>query len=265
MQKNNGLPIARRGARHRASLAAVVLLGCMTVMPLEADTIRAAVASNFSEAMKKLTAAFQETSEHRVEMTSGSSGKLYAQIRYGAPFDIFFSADALRPRRLEEEGLAVPGSRFIYALGRLALWSPREAYVDSGGRILEAGSFRFMAMPNPELAPYGTAARELLQAKGLWDSMNTRLVMGQNVGQAFQFVQTGNAELGFVAYAQLQQLGDREAGSFWLPPESMYSPIEQHAAVIRESVAVAAFVSFLKGPRALEIIAESGYGVPDAD
>src|SRR5690606_25869413 len=185
-----------------------------------ADEVRIAVATNFAATMNALIQRFEELTEHSVLASSGSTGSHYAQIRNGAPFDAFFAADDERPQLLEEEGLIVPGSRFLYAVGRLALWSPRPDYVDEEGRVLEAGGFRFLAIANPEVAPYGAAARDVLVARGLWDALQPRLVRGQDIGQTYQFVATGNAELGFVAWAQLARQEPEVQGSYWLVPDS---------------------------------------------
>src|SRR5687768_4056711 len=156
----------------------------------DADEIKVAVATNFAGAMNALVERFEETSGHTVLVSSGSTGGHYAQIKNGAPFEAFFAADSERPTLLEQEGVAVRGSRFRYAVGRLALWSPRPGFVDGDGRILETGGFRFLAIANPELAPYGAAAREVLTARNLWSKLQGRLVQGQDIGQAFSFVFT---------------------------------------------------------------------------
>jgi molybdate transport system substrate-binding protein len=224
-----------------------------------AGEVRVAVATNFLGAMNALVERFETTSGHTVLVSSGSTGAHYAQIKNGAPFDAFFSADSERPRLLEAEGIAVAGSRFLYAVGRVALWSARADYVDADGKILETGEFRHIAIANPELAPYGAAARDVLTARGLWNRVQPRLVMGQDIGQAYSFVQTGNAELGFVAWAQLKQ-GEREiAGSYWLVPESLHRPIEQEAVLLRDVPAARALLQFIKTPEAREIIRNYGY------
>src|SRR6185503_13564172 len=192
--------------------------------------------------------------------SSGSTGGHYAQIKNGAPFEAFFSADAERPRLLEAEGIAVPGSRFLYAIGRVALWSSRAGYVDADGKVLETGDFRHLAIANPELAPYGAAAREVLMARGLWGRLQPRLVTSQDIGQAYGFVKTGNAELGFVAWAQLKQPSGEVAGSYWLVPESLHEPIEQEAVLLRDVPAARALMEFVKSPEAREIIRSHGYG-----
>ena len=226
----------------------------------DADEIKVAVATNFAGAMNALVERFEETSGHTVLVSSGSTGGHYAQIKNGAPFEAFFAADSERPRLLEAEGVAVSGTRFLYAVGRLALWSASAGYVDADGEVLETGDFRHVAIANPELAPYGAAARDVLTARGLWDRLQARVVMGQDIGQAYGFVQTGNAEVGFVAWAQLKQPRGEIAGSHWLVPESLHRPIEQEAVLLRDVPAARALLEFVKGPEAREIIRSYGYG-----
>lgn len=226
----------------------------------DADEIKVAVATNFVGAMNALVERFEETSGHKVLVSSGSTGGHYAQIKNGAPFEAFFAADSERPRLLETEGVAVPGTRFLYAVGRLALWSTRAGYVDADAVVLETGDFRHLAIANPELAPYGAAARDVLTARGLWDRLRARVVTGQDIGQAHSFVQTGNAELGFVAWSQLKQPGGEIAGSYWVVPESLHRPIEQEAVLLRDVPAARAFLEFVNGREAREIIRSYGYG-----
>ena len=225
-----------------------------------ADEIRIAVATNFSETMSALVALFEQSSEHTVLISAGSTGNHYAQIRNGAPFEGFFSADAERPTLLEQQGVAVAGSRFQYAVGRLVLWSPKPSFVDADGRVLESGAFRFLAIANPELAPYGAAAREVLMARNLWSSLQPNLVQGQDIGQAYSFVYTGNAELGFVAYSQLEKPGADVAGSYWLVPEELHRPIAQEAVLLRDVPAARELVELVKSPAGREIIRSYGYG-----
>jgi molybdate transport system substrate-binding protein len=225
-----------------------------------ADEIRIAVATNFSETMSALVALFERSSEHTVLISAGSTGNHYAQIRNGAPFEAFFSADAERPTLLERQGVAVAGSRFLYAVGRLVLWSPRASFVDADGRVLEGGAFRFLAIANPDLAPYGAAAREVLMARNLWSSLQPRLVQGQDVGQAYSFVYTGNAELGFVAYSQLKKPAAYVIGSYWLVPESLHRPIAQVAVLQRDVRGARELVALIKSPAGREIIRSYGYG-----
>lgn len=238
-----------------AALAALIITDIA-----RGDEITVAVAANFARPMAVLVQRFETETGHGVRIATGSTGSHYAQIRSGAPFDAFFAADAERPRRLEEAGMAVPGSRFTYALGRLVLWSPRQGYVDDEGRVLEAGGFRHLAIANPALAPYGAAARDVLMARGLWDSLRSRIVRGQDVGQTFGFVHSGAAELGFVAYAQIVAAGDGIGGSSWLVPASLHAPIEQQAVLLKDSDAARAFLAFVQGGEAREMIERFGYG-----
>jgi len=242
---------------------AVLLAACiLTSGQLMADDIHVAAASNFAGAMTVIAQRFEAGTEHKVKLSFGSTGKHYAQIVNGAPFDVFFAADLRRPELLELEGLAVAGNRFTYAVGKLVLWSPQAALVDEHGGVLEHGEFRHLAIANPKLAPYGVAAREVLQARGLWDDLEGRLVRGENIGQAFQFVASGNAELGFVARSQLKRPGRVAEGSVWKVPQSLYSPIEQQAVLLKDKEAARAFMSFVRSAAAIRIIRDHGYEVP---
>lgn len=229
---------------------------------LKADEIRVAVASNFTAAMKSLARQFETRNDHQVILIFGSTGKHYAQIKHGAPFDVFFAADTSRPLRLEQEGIALPASRFTYAVGKLILWSPKTDYVDKAGKILQHGKFRYLAIANPDLAPYGKAAKEVLEAKKLWENLKHRMVRGENIGQTFQFVSSGNAELGLVALSQLKGPRQSFAGSFWDIPQSFYSPIEQQAVLLNDKQAARAFMSFMRSEEALAVIRDFGYGIP---
>jgi len=240
-------------------LAAITFLGCRSGVT---GDLRIAVASNFSGPITKITELFEKETGRRVTLSFGSTGKHYAQIRNGAPFDLFFAADARRPALLEREGVALAGSRFTYAIGRLALWSPDSNRVDSLGQVLTLDKFRFLAMANPDLAPYGKAAREVLEAKGVWDELQGRIVQGENIGQSFQFVRSGNAELGFVAYSQVMGNGGRTEGSIWLVPDSLYKPIEQQAVILRDAPGARAFVAFVRGDEGQKIIHDFGYETP---
>ena len=228
-----------------------------------ADQVHIAVASNFRQAITATSSRFREQSGHQVVLTPGSTGKHYAQILNGAPFDAFFAADAERPRRLEAERRIVPGSRFTYAVGKLVLWSPEEGRVDPRGDVLRLGSFNHLAIANPELAPYGSAARQVLRSLGLWQALAPRLVRGENIGQTYQFVVTGNAELGFVARAQLVIPGVALRGSQWEPPQSLYDPIQQQAVLLRGTPAGRSFMTFMQGAEARDLIRAYGYDVPD--
>jgi molybdate transport system substrate-binding protein len=247
------------------ALNALITMALMTPGLSSATEIRVATASNFRSAMTVLVREFGQASEHRVVPVYGSTGKHFAQIINGAPFDAFFAADTLRPERLEQDGLVVPGSRFTYARGRLVLWSPRAAYIDDHGDILAQGNFRHLAIANPELAPYGAAARDVLRSLGLWQELSERLVQGENIGQAFLFVRSGNAELGFVAWSQLVSGPQPVEGSFWQVPENLYRPVNQQAVVLTDNEATRAFMSFMHSEEAARIIRDHGYATPTID
>ncbi|MBI2381274.1 MAG: molybdate ABC transporter substrate-binding protein [Gammaproteobacteria bacterium] len=227
-----------------------------------ADTLRVAVAANFAAPMKALAADFQRASGHRLELSTGATGKFYAQILHGAPFELLLAADSATPEKLEQGGKAVPGTRQTYALGRLALWSAKPGYVDGEGRILEGGIFQHLALANPKLAPYGAAARAVLEKRGLWQGLQAKLVMGENIAQAHQFVLTGNAELGFVALAQIERDGRLTGGSAWVIPEDQHAPLRQDAVLLKDGPAGRAFLAYLRSAAARKLIAGFGYGLP---
>lgn len=224
-----------------------------------------AVATNFSEVVERLEVDFEGSSAHRLTVVTGSTGKLYAQIVHGAPFDILLAADRRRPELLEQEGRAVVGSRFTYAVGRLTLWSPDPARVATDGiETLRAGAFRRLAIAHPELAPYGAAARETLTALGLLDALGDRIVLGENIGQAHALVATGNAELGFVALSYVLSPRNRTPGSRWDVPRNLHAPIRQDAVLLVRSVdhaAARAFLDYLRSAEARAVLEGFGYGV----
>jgi molybdate transport system substrate-binding protein len=223
------------------------------------------VASNFAGAFGELESEFESETGHRLLPSFGSTGKLYAQIEHGAPFEVFLAADAERPRRLEQTGRTVSGTRFTYAVGRLVLWSARDDLVDPDGAVLESRNLGRLAMANPQTAPYGAAARQVLERLGLWSRLAPDVVRGENVAQAFQFVATGNAELGFVALSQLGTADAARQGSRWEVPGELYEPLEQQALMLQQgrgSAAAAAFLQFLRSPRARSIIERAGYRLP---
>jgi len=228
-----------------------------------ADEIRVAVASNFTEAIKSLAERFELNTGHKVTLIFGSTGKHYAQIKNGAPFDVFFAADARRPTILEDEGEAIRGSRFTYAVGKIVLWSPDPKFVDSDSEVLRRKNFRYLAIANPKLAPYGKAAQEALNKLGLWDGLTGSMVRGENIGQTFQFVKSGNAKLGLVAYSQLKRPGELIEGSLWEVPESLYSAIEQQAVLLKSHNETArGFLSFVKSEESKARIRGFGYSTP---
>lgn len=255
-------PGIKAGIRQALSLIAILAMALSPAMAC-AEEIRVATASNFRTAMSQLAGKFEKKSGHSVIPVFGSTGKHYAQIINGAPFDAFFAADVRRPELLEQNGISVPGSRFTYAMGKLVLWSPRANYVDVGGNVLKRGEFRYLALANPELAPYGAAARDVLEALGLWNGLSQRMVLGENVGQAFLFVRSGNAELGFVAASQL--VGSNPVpmeGSLWEVPENLYRPIGQQAVLLSDTRASRAFMAYIRSEEAARIIHENGYTNP---
>ena len=227
-----------------------------------ADTIRLAIASNFSEPIKYIAEQYERSTGHSLVLVFGSTGKHYAQIINGAPFELFLAADKHRPQLLEQQGLAIAGTRFTYARGRLVLWSLKAGYVDAGGEVLARGKFKRLAIANPKLAPYGKAAQQVLLNKGLWKDLQQRVVRGESIGQAYQFVRSGNAELGFVAYSQIKQTGHTGTGSYWLVPQALYQPIEQQAVLLKENKLARDFLSFLQKSEVKNIIRQYGYDVP---
>ena len=245
-----------------------ILLTLATVMAagqcpaLFADEIRVAAASNFRPAMRVLAKRFEAQSGHKVQLIFGSTGKQYAQIVNGAPFDAFFAADVERPEQLEQEGLAIAGSRYTYALGKLVLWSPKAQFVDPAGKVLESDSFRYLSLASPTLAPYGLAAQQTLESLGLWEKLEPRLVRGENIAQAYQFVSSGTAELGFIAYSQIQNPKRKNKGSYWEVPQSLYTPIEQQAVLLLDTAAGREFLAFTRSWDGLKIISAHGYSVP---
>lgn len=239
-----------------ATLLMVIALSVSSCETRPSETeLRIAVASNFKAPASELVKRFQERTGRNVTITLGSTGKLYAQIRNGAPFAVFLAADAERPRLLEQEIPAAKGSRFTYAIGKLVLWSPDPELVDNEGKVLES-DFGKLALANPKLAPYGVAAEEVLRKKGVWDKVERRLVRGENIGQTFQFVSTGNAEIGFVALSQAKGKG----GSLWEVPHELYTPIEQQAVLLSGDEGAREFLEFLKSEEARKLIREFGYG-----
>ena len=213
--------------------------------------------------MEKIAAEFARDTGHRAVISSGSSGKFYAQIKNGAPFEVFLSADESTPAKLEQEGSGIAGSRFTYAIGRLVLWSPKPGYVDSLGEVLKKGDFRHLAIANPKLAPYGRAAQEVLDKKALWQPLQPRLVVGENIAQAWQFVTSGNAELGFVALSQIKTEGGEPHGSFWNVPPTLHAPIRQDAVLlVKGKPAAEQLMKYLKSDKAAAIILRYGYELP---
>lgn len=227
-----------------------------------AADVQVAVAANFTAPMQAIAASFERSTGHKAKLAFGSTGKFYAQIRNGAPFDVLLAADDETPARLEREGAAVAGSRFTYAVGRLALWSAKAGVVDEEGGVLKQGAFKRLAIANPRLAPYGAATVETLTRLGLLAALQPKFVQGENIAQTFQFVSTGNAELGFVALSQVFEHGKLKSGSAWIVPDGLHSPIRQDAVVLargRDNPAAQALMQYLKTGEARAIIRAYGY------
>lgn len=243
-------------------LATVLLLISAAMSNARAEEATVAVATNFKKVADRLVAAFSAARMHDIRLVSGSTGKLAAQVMQGAPFDAFLAADAERPARLVESGHAVGGSRFTYAVGRLALWSPDPARIGVDGLAdLRPDMIDRLAIANPELAPYGLAARQALAHYGLWAALRPRIVMGQNVGQAYALVASGNAPLGLVAVSQLTG-GAAPAGAVWTVPQAAHAPIRQDAVLLAagaDNAAARVFLEFLRSAKAAGMIAEFGY------
>ena len=233
--------------------------------PAAAEEAVVAVAANFIEVAEQLEKEFERQIGHTLTFVAGSTGKLYAQIANGAPFDVFLSADQERPERLEKERLAVAGSRFTYATGRLALWSSEPGRIGGdGAATLRKGEFRRLAIANPELAPYGAAAKETLEKLGLWERFKERIVMGETIGQAHTLIASGNAELGFVALSSLVSPQSEAKGSRWDVPPRLHAPIHQDAVLLARAAGNAAargFLDFLRSEKAKAVIRSYGYSI----
>lgn len=242
---------------------AALALALLVLSPLaRADEVQVAVAANFTAPMKAIVAEFEKATGHKAQLSFGGTGKFYAQIRNGAPFQVFLSADDETPAKLEQEGLAVAGSRFTYAVGTLVLWSARPDFVDAKGEVLSRGTFAHLALANPKLAPYGAAAMETLDKLGLASTLQAKFVQGENIAQTHQFVMSGNAELGFVALSQVIKDGRITSGSAWIVPAEMHRPIRQDAVILapgRDSPAANALLRYLRGRPAQAIIRSYGY------
>jgi len=231
-----------------------------------ADEVKAAVAANFTAAIKKLAPAFEKQTGHNLVASFSATGQLYTQIKNGAPFDVFLSADDATPQKLVAEGDGVSNSYFIYARGRLALWSSQPGYVDDQGTILKSEKFTKIAIANPKAAPYGQAAIDTLTTLKLIDQLQPKFVTGENIAQTQQFISSGNVPLGFIALAQVKALAAEDRGSWWVVPANLHKPIDQGAVLLnkaKESQAASAFLTFLKSPEAIAIIRELGYETPN--
>lgn len=243
-----------------------VALACLmaTTSPTYALAAEAqvAVAANFAEPIKAIAAVLEKTTAHTIQITLGSTGKLYAQIKNGAPFDVLLAADAATPEKLEQEGLGQPGSRFTYATGKLVLWSAKVGRVDDKGQVLKTNDLGKVAFANPKVAPYGAATVQAIDRLGLTAALTPKLVQGESIGQAYTFAATGNADVGFVAMSQVLEGGRLKSGSMWVVPQALYSPIRQDAVVMQKSArneAAQALMALLKSPNIKDLIRSYGY------
>jgi molybdate transport system substrate-binding protein len=251
--------------RHLLShCAAPLLLTLAFAQTASADEVNVAVAANFTAPIQALAKGFEHDTGHTLVAAYGATGQFYAQINNGAPFDVFLAADDTTPAKLDQDKATVPGSRFTYAIGTLALWSPTPGYVDAQGKVLERGDFKHLAIANPKTAPYGLAATQVLDRLGLTQATLDKRVEGQNITQAYQFVSAGNAELGFVALSQIYKDGTLQKGSAWIVPADLHTPIRQDAVILKtgqDNPAARAFMDYLKSPKAAQVIKSYGYDI----
>jgi molybdate transport system substrate-binding protein len=241
----------------------VALAAISSVATLRADELSVAVAANFKAPAEAIADEFKKATGHKVLLSPGATGALATQIKNGAPFQVFLAADSVTPAKLIQEALAVDGTQFTYAVGKLVLWSARQGLVDEGGGILEkTDAFQHIAIANPQTAPYGAAAIEVLAQRKLLDTVRPKFVQGENIAQTYQFVASGNAELGFVALSQVFKEGKISVGSGWVVPQELYSPLRQDAVLLtrgKDSAAAKVWLEFLRGEAAGAIIASYGY------
>jgi len=243
-------------------LLLVLSLTFALVTPSLAEMAHVATASNFNQPLQLLAKSFEEKSGHNIRISSASTGKLYAQIKHGAPYHLFLAADQKRPKRLEQEGLAVPGSRFTYAAGQLTLWAPQQSFKGEAKALISQTDLRRFSIANPKTAPYGAAAYQTLKAMGLWEELQGRLVRGENIAQTLQFIASRAAEMGFVAYSQLTKEA-KSTGYHWVVPQELHDPIRQDAVLLKrgaDNPAAKAFHAFLQSDSAKALIASLGYG-----
>jgi len=257
------MPAPRRGMQRMVTIPAVATLALGLLAPAtKAGEAKVAVAANFTNAAKEIAALFETSTSDKAVFSFGSTGQLYTQISQGAPFEVFLAADQERPKKAVADDLAVPGTLFTYATGKIVLYS-REPGVVNGEAILKTAAFNKIAIANPVTAPYGAAAVQAMKALGVYDALSAKFVQGNNIAQSFQFVDSGNAAVGFVA---LSQIALHDKGSRWIVPETLYSPIAQDAVLLKrgaENPVARAFLAFLKGPEARAVKEKYGYGSGD--
>jgi molybdate transport system substrate-binding protein len=245
-------------------LLSTLLVACVMSSGCYAAEVLVAVAANFAAPMQKIAPLFEKDTGHKAILSFGATGSFYAQIKYGGPFQILLSADDETPLKLEKEGFGQAGSRFTYATGKLVLWSKQTGMVDGAGQILKTGDFQRLAMANPKLAPYGKAAHETLAKLGLLQAVQPKIVQGDNIAQAYQFVFTENAQLGFVALSQVFAEGKISQGSAWAVPSHLHSPLQQDALLLnpgKNNPAAEALMNYLNTDKAKNIIRAFGYEI----
>ena len=243
-------------------LVTCMLLLLAAAQGVHAGEVKVAVAANFTEAAKKIGSAFETMTGHTAIFSFGSTGQLYTHITQGAPFDVFLAADQARPQKAVEEGFGLADTLFTYATGRIVLFSTTPDLVKGEETLLNA-TFGKIAVANPVTAPYGTAAVEAMKALGVFEQLAPKIVQGNNIAQTYQFVETGNAEVGFVAFSQVI---NKTSGSRWIIPDDLYSAIAQDAVLVKRGAdndAARAFIEFVRGPEAHDILETYGYGTVD--
>lgn len=259
------MSVLSSGVHRRVALACLVAaVGALSSLAASAGEVQVAVAANFAGPFQKIAADFAAQTGHKAVVASGSTGKFYTQIQQGAPFEVLIAADDETPKKLVAEGLGVKGQSYTYAIGKLVLWSAKPGVVDDQGQVLKAQKFEHLAIANPKVAPYGAAGVETLKALGLYEAIAPKIVQGDNIAQAQQFVATGNAELGFVALSQVAPPDKPLVGSYWLVPPKYYTPILQDVVLLSKGAAnpaATALMAYLRGDAAKAVIKSYGYGL----
>jgi molybdate transport system substrate-binding protein len=249
----------------RSLFVVVLLLSALANSPVYAGEVNIAVSADFSAPMVRIVALFQKESGHTIKVSLGASGKLYAQIKGGTPMDVFLSADEIIPKRLIQEGQAVGSSRFVYAVGKLVLWSAQPGFVDEKGAVLNKGNFTKLAIADTKFDPYGLAAKETLEKLIMWNAMQEKLIKGESISQTYQLAASENAELAFISLSQIMRDGKVTMGSWWIVPPDSHNPIRQSAVLLigaKDKIAAQAFLDFLKSNKAVAIIRSFGYELP---
>jgi molybdate transport system substrate-binding protein len=249
----------------RGPITTLLLLCGLMSSHVRAAEVNVAVSSDFAAPIERLAPLFQKESGHTLKVSTGASGKLFAQIKGSAPFDAFLSADEEMPKQLMQDGFAVGGSRFVYATGKLVLWSTQPGFVDEKGAVLNKGNFNMLAIANPRFSPYGVAAKETLTKLTMWNSIQEKLTKGENVTQTYQLATTEKADLAFIALSQVMRDGKVTSGSSWIVPPDMHKPLRQSAVLLthaKDQVAAKAFLAFLKSEKARTVMRGFGYEVP---